>query len=701
MSSGRDRGGYSVTRRLGTAFGVLIGLILLVAGGVLTGAFIGHATSDVIVDRLQPALIDNLRLHREAADIQRSMRGYLITGDQKQLDAYRSAREAYPAILATALRHGDPETDQNLRTQARQLQAYLRITEQQEKARPRSEQAAQLTRKANVPYSAFEATNHELEVQLTKEARRLDHRSDRIVRVSFAGVGALLIAALATAVYTSLRTTRALARPLKGVERTLGRLTAGEHSARAKEQGPAEIRAVARSVNTLADESDRLRRIEEERGQLSKTARDVGIRIRERLDVDQVLDVTCTGMGEGLDADYAFVLLSDGDKPTVPVSRAWSADQGLLPTEEQRALPPVPAEVIRDHYRRGTTWTIDDLSDYLAETTPLPGAPGSFGKTGMPEENRDAAASLGLVSVVLIPLGVGEEPMGAVALARTRPGHRWRAVEIEIAESMVAGVGRALHNSMLYGQEARLVEKLRALDQAKSDFLSTVSHELRTPLTSIVGYIELLKDDDTGPLAEPQRRMLDIVDRNANRLRALIEDLLTLSRIEAGTFSSQKSEIDLRRLVTSAVDTIKPAAEAGSVRLEIDCPEVPLVLEADSDQLDRVLMNLLSNAVKFTPSGGLVRVEAAADDGHAVLSVSDTGIGIPEEERKQLFSRFFRASNAVDAAIPGTGLGLTIVNTIVTNHGGTTEVHSQEGEGTTVTARLPLVAAPEVVQATP
>ncbi|MGI5399455.1 ATP-binding protein [Streptomyces sp. CA-135486] len=699
MSGGRDRGGYSVTRRLGTAFGVLIGLIVLVAAGVLAGAFIGHATTDAIVDRIQPTLIDNLRLHRAAADVQRSMRGYLITGDQKQLDTYRAAREAYPAILAEALKSGGPEADRNLRTQAQQLQAYLRVVEQQERATPRSEQAARLTRKATVPYEAFEASNHELEDQLTADARRLDRRADRIVRVSVAAVGALLIAAIAAAVYTSLRTTRALVRPLKGVEHTLGRLTAGEHSARAEQQGPAEMCAVARSVNTLADESDRLREIEEERRRLSGIARGVGIRIRERLDVDQVLDVTCTGMGEGLDADYLFVLLCDGDKPTVPVTRAWSAEQGLLTTEQQSALPPVPAEVIRDHYRRGTIWSIDNLSDYLAETTPVPGAPGSFGEAGMPEENRNAAAALGLVSVVFIPLGVGEEPMGAVVLGGTRPERRWRAVEIEIAESMVAGVGRALHNSMLYGQEARLVEKLRALDQAKSDFLSTVSHELRTPLTSIVGYVELLKDDETGPLSEPQHRMLDIVDRNANRLRALIEDLLTLSRIEAGTFSSQKGEVDLRRLVASAVDTIRPAAEAASVRLEIDCPEVPLVLEADSEQLDRVLMNLLSNAVKFTPGGGHVRVEAAADDGHAVLSVSDSGIGIPEKERKQLFSRFFRASNAVDAAIPGTGLGLTIVNTIVTNHGGTTEVRSQEGEGTTVTARLPLVAAEETVQA--
>ncbi|WP_405596790.1 ATP-binding protein [Streptomyces sp. NBC_01410] len=699
MSGHKGRGGNSVTRRLGTAFGVLIGLILLVAAGVLTATFIGYGASDEIVDRTQPALADNLRLHGEASDMQRSMRGYLLTGDRRQLDAYLTARQAYPAVLASALEHGDPATDRSLRTQQQQLQAYVRITDQQARATPRSEQAARLTREGTVLFNAFEATNHELEERLSEEVLRMDERADGIIRVGAVWVAALLLAALAIAVYTSVRTTRSLVRPLRGVERTLGRLTAGEHSARAKEHGPAEIRAVARSVNLLADESARLRGIDEERRRLSMIARDVGIRIRERLDVDEVLDVACGGMGEGLEADHVFILLMQEDSAVVPVARAWNAEQGLLTAEGLQALPPIPAEVVRDHYQRGTTWSIDNLPDYLSDGVPLPDAPGSFGRTGLPEANRDAARAMGLYSVLLTPIGVGEEPLGAVCLSRSGPEHPWRAVEIDIAESMASGVGRAMHNSMLYGQEAALVEKLRALDQAKSDFLSTVSHELRTPLTSIVGYVELLRDDETGPLSEPQHRMLDIVDRNANRLRALIEDLLTLSRIEAGTFSSQKVEVDLRQLVGSAVDTIRPAAEAASVVLETDCPEEPLVLEADSDQLDRVLMNLLSNAVKFTPSGGHVRVQAAADNGEVVLSVSDTGIGIPQKECEQLFSRFFRASNAVDQAIPGTGLGLTIVHTIVANHGGTTEVHSQEGEGTTVTARLPRVAAPETVNA--
>ncbi|MEV5463780.1 hypothetical protein AB0L17_37805, partial [Streptomyces cellulosae] len=128
-------------------------------------------------------------------------------------------------------------------------------------------------------------------------------------------------------------------------------------------------------MNELADESDRLRGIEEERYRLSETVRQLGLRIRERLDVADVLNTACTGMGEGLDADYVFTLLMQDSNPeVVPVARAWSARDGLMPEERQQALPPIPAEVVREHYREGTTWTVSDLPRYLTQTTPVPGA---------------------------------------------------------------------------------------------------------------------------------------------------------------------------------------------------------------------------------------------------------------------------------------------------------------------------------------
>ncbi|PNG21472.1 ATP-binding protein [Streptomyces cahuitamycinicus] len=689
MSGASRRAGGRVAYRLGFAFGLLTLLIALCGASALIGALVLESQRDRIVDRVHPAEDDNVRLLNAGVSAQRSMRGYLVTGDRSELAAFRGAQQAIASITAEVRAHDVLDGD-DLATQQRQIEAYLRVADEQANSIPGSARAIELTREASRRFNTFEVTNARLNDQMSEEEKRLDDRAETAIRVGIAGLGAALVAALTAAVYTSVHATRALTGPLRRTEWTLGRLTAGDHAARAEVTGPEEIRAVARSVNLLADEGDRLRAVEQERQRLSMGARETGIRIRDRLEVGYVLDAACNGIGEVLAADYVFILLAEDGGSGFPLARVWSAERGLLPDEERRRIPTFPADVVREHYRRGTPWLVTDLPQYVSETRPVPGAPGSFGKTGIPAENRAAAAALGLDSAVIIPIGMGEEPIGAVSVARTSADRPWRPVDIEIAESMAGGIGRALHTALLYEKESGLVDKLRALDKAKSDFLSTVSHELRTPLTSIVGYIELLKDEDTGPLSPSQLRMLEVVDRNANRLRALIEDLLTLSRIESGAFISQKAPIDLRQLVASAADAIEPAAEAASVRLETRCPEQPLVLEADGEQLDRVLMNLLSNAVKFTRAGGTVSVRADVQDGEAVLSVSDTGIGIPAAEQEKLFQRFFRASNATEQAIPGTGLGLTIVHTIVANHGGRTQVRSEEGRGTTITTWLPL-----------
>jgi signal transduction histidine kinase len=231
------------------------------------------------------------------------------------------------------------------------------------------------------------------------------------------------------------------------------------------------------------------------------------------------------------------------------------------------------------------------------------------------------------------------------------------------------------------------------VDQVKSDFLATVSHELRTPLTSIAGYIEILRDQDAGPLTQSQARMLETVDRNTARLRHLIEDVLTLSKIESGAFKTMMQPVSLAGVVVADVTTLQPTAAAKGLTFTWLDPDHGLVVNGDPGQLDRLVMNLLTNAVKFTPEGGSVGVSVECEGTMAVLRVTDTGIGIPASEQKELFNRFFRASNAVELSIPGSGLGLAIVRTIVANHHGELEVTSHESKGTTVTVRIPLITS--------
>jgi two-component system, OmpR family, phosphate regulon sensor histidine kinase PhoR len=202
----------------------------------------------------------------------------------------------------------------------------------------------------------------------------------------------------------------------------------------------------------------------------------------------------------------------------------------------------------------------------------------------------------------------------------------------------------------------------------------------------------MLGEDDGSSLDASQQQMLSAIERNATRLRALIDDVLTMSKIELGNFETVLRPVDLSEVVSASVEDIGSTATEKSVDLEFRSPGRGLIVEGDSEQLDRALTNLLSNAVKYTPHGGSVRVCAVRDADQAVITIHDTGIGIPEQDQQSLFTRFFRASNAVTSSITGTGLGLAIVRSIVDNHRGDVTLSSQEGVGTTVTVRLPLRA---------
>jgi PAS domain S-box-containing protein len=232
-------------------------------------------------------------------------------------------------------------------------------------------------------------------------------------------------------------------------------------------------------------------------------------------------------------------------------------------------------------------------------------------------------------------------------------------------------------------------ERLRELDRLKDEFVALVSHELRTPLTSILGYLELVTEREAGELSEEQDRYLSVVARNAQRLQRLVGDLLLVAQIDAGRLELHPTVVDLADLAAECIEAAAPAAGEHGVRLALDAQDVPLVW-GDRARLGQLLDNLISNAVKFTPGGGQVDVRVGRENGTVLLSVADTGIGIPEEERSRLFERFFRTSNATRQAIQGTGLGLAITKAIAESHGGSVQVESAEGVGSTFVVELPV-----------
>ncbi|WP_435748029.1 ATP-binding protein [Nocardioides sp. SYSU DS0663] len=249
-------------------------------------------------------------------------------------------------------------------------------------------------------------------------------------------------------------------------------------------------------------------------------------------------------------------------------------------------------------------------------------------------------------------------------------------------------VEKALREALRAEREA--VDRLLEVDRAKDAFVSSVSHELRTPITSILGYLELLADGSYGPLSPEQARAVGRVSDNSDRLLGLIDELLTLSRLSEEGLALAARELDLREVVQEGYDVVAPAWSTRPFEVSLDLPGRPVPLVGDRDMLERVVVNLLGNAVKFTPDGGSVRVGLGVEDGHALIDVRDTGIGIPAAEVPQLFSRFFRSSLAQQRAIPGSGLGLSITRAIVEKHGGSIEVESGVEEGTLFRVRLPV-----------
>jgi signal transduction histidine kinase len=255
-------------------------------------------------------------------------------------------------------------------------------------------------------------------------------------------------------------------------------------------------------------------------------------------------------------------------------------------------------------------------------------------------------------------------------------------------------------------------DRLKELDRLKSNFLATVSHELRTPLTSIIGYSEMLVEGLAGDLTNEQRDFVQTIRDKGDQLLALIKGLLDLSKLESGTMSLRKNQVDVGTLVKDVVSTMAPTARKKEVELAFELERGLPAIWADAERLRQVLLNLTENAIKFTPVSGAVRLSArltgmdAQSGGEAVgmvllgarrtaveLRVADTGIGIPESERMRVFDAFYQVDSSSTREAGGTGLGLSIVKRLVDGHDGTVRIEPNEPRGTVFVVTIPVKRA--------
>jgi len=307
---------------------------------------------------------------------------------------------------------------------------------------------------------------------------------------------------------------------------------------------------------------------------------------------------------------------------------------------------------------------------------------------------------------VVLPLLAGDQALGALAVAGAEVGWKLDAEEEallrQLAQHAVTALQSERHDRELEGLLSELREQheqLNAANRLKSEFLASMSHELRTPLSAVIGFADLLLDGIDGELNAEQREDVTQIHTSGNSLLQLINEILDLSKIEAGKMAIETAEIELAALVATVAAAMRPLADAKGLGLDIEVP-AGLVVAGDPLRVRQVLTNLVANAVKFTQRGGVsVRVEEA---GHQVrILVADTGIGIPPAAQKFVFDEFRQAEAGTTRKYGGTGLGLAIAKKLVELQGGAIGLESSVGKGTTFWFSLPRQAARPAAAAAP
>ncbi|MFC6344519.1 sensor histidine kinase, partial [Nocardioides hankookensis] len=288
--------------------------------------------------------------------------------------------------------------------------------------------------------------------------------------------------------------------------------------------------------------------------------------------------------------------------------------------------------------------------------------------------------------LLVVPLGAGADCLGWIGLTRGHGSAEWSAGETAVARDLGRDLGRALANATNYEREHRLVQELQELADYKSHLVATVSHELRTPLTSIVGFLELLEGDPG--LSDRSRSAIEAIQRGSTRLSRVVEELLVLHRTADSELDGAR-KVDFAAIVADIVDLNAGPAARRDIAVTGRLTAGPAWVLGAQHELEHIVANLVSNAVKYTPEGGDVLVTLEESDSTVLLTCTDDGIGISAADQDHVFEEFYRSTDPAAMHQAGTGLGLAIVRRIVDRHGGTIEVESTLGSGSTFRVRLP------------
>jgi signal transduction histidine kinase len=290
-------------------------------------------------------------------------------------------------------------------------------------------------------------------------------------------------------------------------------------------------------------------------------------------------------------------------------------------------------------------------------------------------------------SILAVPMMYQQRAIGVLEAVNKLDHGRFSQHDIHILSTLAAQAAVAIENARLVTQLQEVNARLAELDRLKSDFIAIASHELRTPLGLILGYASFLREETEGATSE----QLDKVLQAATQLKELIEDMVNLSHLEAGNAELELSELDLQELIQDCIAGQRQFAATKSLEIRQSLPHATVRVRADREKLSIVLNNLLNNAIKFTPPGGRIQLAVRPQTEMIAVSVTDTGIGIPEQELNQVFDRFYQVESHLTRHEGGMGLGLSIARGMIELHGGRIWVESVEGRGSRFTFTLPIL----------
>ncbi len=744
----------SLHQRLMRAFMIMLSMLLVMGGVGLVGNLATTSTTEQLISRVEPMRLNNAQVDALLVEASRGVRGFILTRQPRLLEQFTLASQRVPQLLQEQRSMARGVENTLLDQQAQAVEAWLAwqgtaadIQKRYPPGKPLDEQRfVESTRLFDLAQQTIQRLDESLAAQQQSLRQQVG-----VMRaaglVTMLGLGVL---SSVLALWLVRRLSRSVSRPLASTVDALDRLAQGDVTVRVPEDpdgtpAVAEVAVVARSVNALAASAGLEQQRQAQRAWARQRAREIGQAARGHLEVSAITLAVVQATASALQAKSVGMFLLEQGR--LVRHRLWY-DQVMIPTPLQAQTASAESANSTHHhdpdvvaapqwlynlYTCRLAWLgssmakdlldhqqgrLDDsehapavthglaelqvgqvleISQQLAHVMAAGWADVSVGdyQPLTPEQ----AAEGGYDPWCAVAFGEGSTPQGLLVV-ELPPGRLWTESLAEFMHLVAADVGQALHHACLYAQRGQVIAQLEQLDKAKSEFLATTSHELRTPLTSICGYTEMLSDqpmrtpDKAGEgLTPDQHAMVEVLHRNATRLRGMIDDLLTLSRLDAGAAGPALAPVSLEHVVRRVAGLVPPLLESKGLRLRAEVGPVGLMVWGDLPSLERALLNVLSNAIKFSHEGGQVQMKVQREGDQAVVQVIDHGIGIPKEEQQQLFTRFFRASNATAAAVPGTGLGLNIVAAIVAHHHGTVDVQSQEGQGTTITFRLPVAEA--------